>query len=313
MNPTSRKMSKPERAGYFRVFASIMLLDDDYEGLSREQWGSVFLLMLNQWAKGGSLPDDPRKLASMAKCTPAELEDLRASWPKLQPIDGQEGKVGIPYLVQEWDEVMEFYEAQREKSGLGVKARKGRTIPKVEKSEDEAQTPGEPTGPPMDNPPNLAKPDLSPNLSDYSNSQLDSLDTKKNQLAEVLLKNWAEVCAKHPVLLQKAKLKPEEVDLIWGYYQEVPDYGELIPRAFGRVAEATWPGPDGFLLQLMHLVKPDQIKRYAALWDRAHRDPYAAVKSMSTPEPVSFVPVTQMSDAEAAAKAAETKKMLGVE
>jgi hypothetical protein len=108
-----------------------MLMDEDYENLSREEWGSVFLLMLHQWAKGGTLPDDRRKLAWLARCTPDELDDLLAKWPKLEPVDGQPGRTGIPYLVKEWDQVMGFYETQRLKAARGGAAR----WPKQEESD----------------------------------------------------------------------------------------------------------------------------------------------------------------------------------
>ena len=121
--PISRKMKKPERADYFRVFAAIMLLDDDYVDLTREQWGSVFLLMLTQWAKGGFLPGDHNKLAKIARCEPDELEELLRVWPKLKKIKGQPGKVGIPYLTQEYAEVMGYYEGQKIKGEKSAEAK----------------------------------------------------------------------------------------------------------------------------------------------------------------------------------------------
>jgi hypothetical protein len=116
-------MDRPERADYFRVFPRHMLMDEDYENLSREEWGSVFLLMLHQWAKGGTLPDDRRKLAWLARCTPDELDDLLAKWPKLEPVSGQPGRTGIPYLVREWDQVMSFYQEQRNRGKASAEAR----------------------------------------------------------------------------------------------------------------------------------------------------------------------------------------------
>ena len=79
------KMDKPERADYIRIFARHLLTDEDYEHLTRDEWGSVFLFILHQWTKGGSLPDDHAKLAGIARCTPKALADLLAKWPKLLP------------------------------------------------------------------------------------------------------------------------------------------------------------------------------------------------------------------------------------
>ena len=120
---TPRKMGKPERADYFRVFASVMLLDDDYCDLDRAEWGSVILLMLNQWAKGGTLPESKNTLARLAQCTVEELDALLVKWPKLKPIEGKPGRVGIPYLTREYSEVMAFYEDQKRKSELAQAAR----------------------------------------------------------------------------------------------------------------------------------------------------------------------------------------------
>ena len=101
------KMDRPQRAEYFRVFAKHLLTDEAYEFLTREEWGSVFLLMMNQWSRDGSLPEDHQKLAIIAKWSIEELP----------------GRVGIPYLNREWDQVMGFYQEQAIKSAKGVQVR----------------------------------------------------------------------------------------------------------------------------------------------------------------------------------------------
>lgn len=121
---SKHKMSRPERMDFFRVFPAHLLTDEDYESLTCTQWGAVFLLMLHQWAKGGTLPDDRHKLAYLTRCSEAELTDLLEKWPKLQAVEGQEGRVGIPYLVREWNQVQTFYLEQQERSSKGVEARK---------------------------------------------------------------------------------------------------------------------------------------------------------------------------------------------
>lgn len=118
------KLDRPERADYFRVFARHLLTDEDYEFLTREEWGSVFLLMLHQWAKGGALPDDPEKLAFLSRCSSVEeWNALVQKWPKLRPIPGCPGKVGIPYLVREWEQVAAFYAKQKARATKGAEAR----------------------------------------------------------------------------------------------------------------------------------------------------------------------------------------------
>lgn len=83
----------------------------------------MFFLMLHQWTKGGTLPDDRLKLAGLARCTPEELDELIKRWPKLEPVEGQPGRTGIPYLVSQWEQVMVFYEKQSQRGKASVDAR----------------------------------------------------------------------------------------------------------------------------------------------------------------------------------------------
>ena len=121
-----RKMDRPERADFLRVFARHLLTDEAYETLSREEWGSVFLLMLHQWTKGGTLPDDQRKLCVLARCTLDEYCDLLTRWPKIQPVQDQPGRVGIPYIVHEWEQVMAFYQDQSARGKASAESRKAK-------------------------------------------------------------------------------------------------------------------------------------------------------------------------------------------
>ncbi len=138
------KLDRPERADYIRVFARHLLTDEDYENLTREEWGTVFLLILHQWTKGGTLPEEAWKLAAVGRCSEEELAKLLVKWPKLQPIVGQPGRVGIPYVFREWQQVMKFYDDQTQRSTLGVAARMSKIDPRV--------THGLPSGKPKDIP-----------------------------------------------------------------------------------------------------------------------------------------------------------------
>lgn len=108
------KIERPMKPDYFPVFPMHLLMDEEFEGLDRAEWGSVFLLMQHQWIKDGTLPADTRKLAAMAKCSEAELETLRARWPKLQPVAGQPDRVAIPWLLNEYQRAMAAWEAFRD-------------------------------------------------------------------------------------------------------------------------------------------------------------------------------------------------------
>lgn len=149
------KMNQPERAAYLRVFCVHLLTDEDFETLDRAQFGSACLLMFHAWAKQGSLPADPRKLAALARCTVGELEDLRAAWPKLVPLEDLDdtaepgARVTIPYLWREWQQVMGFYEAQRQRSAQGVAARKAKGSPEPPADHPKPEPMGQPMGQPL--------------------------------------------------------------------------------------------------------------------------------------------------------------------
>lgn len=149
------KMDQPERAAYLRVFCAVLLTDEDWETLDRAKFGSACLLMFHAWAKQGSLPSDPEKLASLARCTVEELEALRRAWPKLVPLEDLDqtaepgARVTIPYLWREWQQVMGFYAAQKERSGKGVAARKAKGSPQAPPTPPQGQPMGEPMGQPL--------------------------------------------------------------------------------------------------------------------------------------------------------------------
>ena len=122
------RVERPMKPDYFPVFPMHLLMDEDYECLSREEWGSVFLLMQHQWMKDGTLPEDTEKLCRLARCTKEEFESLMARWPKLQPVDDQPGRVAIPWLLNEYHRAIsvwqEFKEKQAEKGRKSADARR---------------------------------------------------------------------------------------------------------------------------------------------------------------------------------------------
>jgi hypothetical protein len=109
------RVERPMKPDYFPVFAANLVMDEEYEGLTRSEWGSVFLLMMHQWIKEGTLPEAPQKLASLAKCSRKELDSLMARWPKLKPVEDQPGRVAIPWLLAEYKRAMSSWQDFREK------------------------------------------------------------------------------------------------------------------------------------------------------------------------------------------------------
>lgn len=50
----------------------------DTQDLTAEQHGAYLLILMTMWSKGGTLPNDPKKLARVARCTPSR-------WTKIAP------------------------------------------------------------------------------------------------------------------------------------------------------------------------------------------------------------------------------------
>ena len=206
------KMDKPERADYIRIFARHLLTDEDYEHLTRDEWGSVFLFILHQWTKGGSLPDDHAKLAGIARCTPKALADLLAKWPKLLPIDGQPGRVGIPYVVKEWEQVMGFYQAQSNRGKASAESRLNRKSTMVEppmnhgatnqdQDQDQDQNQGKEKEPCTKPAKAASAPDLSPVIYQVP---CKGLGAKTWPLTQAKMDEWAEA---FPGIDLKAELR----------------------------------------------------------------------------------------------------------
>ena len=283
-----RKMNSPERADYFRIFPAIMLLDDDYVDLDRAQWGSVFLLMMNQWAKRGTLPADPRKLARIAECSLPELEELQRVWPKLQPVDGEPDRVGIPYLVKEWREVMGFYQEQKEKSQLGIEARKI----KAEAILAQLDTHGEP----MDHPDDiLGEPTVNPLREREALALALALDQERlretedtqstprvesakpippptppssnssNKKIKEVYEAWIALVGKHPSL--KHPKNPEVAINALGLALQEDRLGKIKFLAAMDLVDQTpdLRDPNGWCVNLMNLInKPEYLNELAA-------------------------------------------------
>ena len=109
------RVVRPMKPDYFPVFPLHLLMDEDYEHLTREEWGSVFLLMQHQWIKEGTLPEDHEKLAAIARCSLEQLDALRARWPKLMPVEDHPGRVAIAWLWKEYNRAIGAWEGFREK------------------------------------------------------------------------------------------------------------------------------------------------------------------------------------------------------
>jgi uncharacterized protein YdaU (DUF1376 family) len=60
----------------------------DTRHLSAEQHGAYLLLLMAAWNAGGKLPNDPRKLARLASCTPSRWAKISADVLEFFDVDG---------------------------------------------------------------------------------------------------------------------------------------------------------------------------------------------------------------------------------
>lgn len=59
----------------------------DTQHLERHEHGAYLLLLMAYWRNGGPLPDDDKRLASIAKCSPKEWKDLRQTMADFFQVD----------------------------------------------------------------------------------------------------------------------------------------------------------------------------------------------------------------------------------
>jgi hypothetical protein len=260
-------MDRPERAEFFRVFPRHILMDEEYEFLTREEWGSVFLLMMGQWIRNGSLPSDNDKLAIIAKCTTDQLESLLSKWPKLLPIEGQPGRVGIPYLTKEWSVVMEFYSDQTVRSVKGVAARR-----KANRELGGGSPMGIPMDQPMDEPMGIPNQDQDQD-QDSSSSAEEVLPLEKQPSREAEKEIPVEEVKKIARLINASLRKvggtpvktlgPPQADLIASYLQD-PGWVIELRKALKYVEGNPWfkENPGKFTFDLM--LRPGKVIDYAA-------------------------------------------------
>lgn len=110
-------------------------------------------------------------------------------------------------------------------------------------------------------------PDGGHEVGSYINKVTEADDVKL-AWAETAVKAWGKATEINPSLQSKSKLKPENVDALWEYFNSYPAYKEDAIKALSYVAAAKWPDDANFIPACMHFWKPDQIKKYSALMDR---------------------------------------------
>ncbi|PZQ49738.1 MAG: hypothetical protein DI556_09715 [Rhodovulum sulfidophilum] len=115
----------------------------DTVDLSLEQSGAYLHLLMHAWVKGGSLPDDERKLASMARVS---VKKWRGIWPAISHYwRAEDGVLTNKRLSQELQYVTEVSEKRRAAGARGGRARSERKQQVTESPASNLQKPGEST------------------------------------------------------------------------------------------------------------------------------------------------------------------------
>lgn len=89
--------------------------------LTGHECGALWLITGALWDAGGSLPDNDKRLAQIAKATPRQWKEIKASLSHLFKIEG--GRISIPRLDLEIAKAKELSEKKRAAGIASGKAR----------------------------------------------------------------------------------------------------------------------------------------------------------------------------------------------
>lgn len=120
----SMKKLKREGMPYFRMYASVILADTNFNSLNEIQTGWYFRLMLETWFRAGFLPEDDETLRRLAGCR------RRDSWEQHkgnvlfffdQVQEGGQNVLVHAGLRKQWLSANEAYDKKIERKQLGKK------------------------------------------------------------------------------------------------------------------------------------------------------------------------------------------------
>ncbi|WP_081761413.1 DUF1376 domain-containing protein [Methylopila sp. 73B] len=93
----------------------------DTRGLTAEQHGAYLLLLMSMWSAGGRLPNDDRKLARFASCTPSRWAKIRGD--VLSFFEVHEAEIGHVRLGSELEKAQEKSIKRAEAGSKGGQAK----------------------------------------------------------------------------------------------------------------------------------------------------------------------------------------------
>ncbi len=113
----------------------MQLYVSDYLGdtmhLTTEQHGAYLLLLMTMWRHGGTLPNDPSKLARIARVTPRRWHLISAEVMEFFDVDG--ALISQKRLVQEYQKVVSISEKRSASGKRGAQAKllKNNNVPQA--------------------------------------------------------------------------------------------------------------------------------------------------------------------------------------
>ena len=179
---------------YMKLYIADYLADTTH--LTRDEHGAYLLLLMALWRAGGKLPRDPVKLSRIAKCTPAE-------WDQIDPVVMEFFKVGGGSITQKRasQEIAKYQGVVKGSKSAG----KASAAKRANKNNEQAST-------------DVEKP-LNGNPTNQNQNQ-----KKKEDIAKAMFVGSAEPMPTQPALIADegpAPAKPRftptkaELDAIW--------------------------------------------------------------------------------------------------
>lgn len=97
----------------------------DTQDLDAERHGAYLLLLMAAWMRGGRLPNDDRKLSTIARCSAAQWKRVKPDVLPFFEVRGEE--VVQPRLLAEYEHAVKVNDAQRENGKKGGRPKKNPT------------------------------------------------------------------------------------------------------------------------------------------------------------------------------------------
>ncbi len=125
-------LNSPKKVQYYRRFPALLRADESYMGLDALGHG-ILTGILDHQCVNGSVPADPRVLATIVRATPEQVSQFLSTFTKLTTLEALEGgpadRLANPFLFRELNGIHTLIEARREAGAKGGKKTQAKARP----------------------------------------------------------------------------------------------------------------------------------------------------------------------------------------